>query len=156
MNLKTQKRIAADILKVGINRVKFDSEKLSEIKEAITKSDMRSLIGEGLVSKRPFLSQSKARARKIKEQKKKGNRKGPGSRKGTKNARLRSKTIWVTKIRVLRRFLKELKGKSMLESGDYRNLVLKSKGGFFRSRRHLKLYINEHKLVKGSSGEKNE
>ena len=29
--------------------------------------------------------------------------------KGPKIARLRSKTIWVTKIRVLRKFLKELK-----------------------------------------------
>ncbi|MAF51114.1 MAG: 50S ribosomal protein L19e [Nanoarchaeota archaeon] len=153
MNLRTQKRIAADILKVGINRVKFDSEKANEIKEAITKSDMRSLIKEGVVSKKPMLSQSKARARKIKEQKRKGNRKGPGSKKGTKNARLRSKTIWVTKIRVLRRFLKDLRAKKLLESKDYRSLVLKAKGGFFRNKRHIKLYVTERKLVKGAKDE---
>ncbi|MAG52937.1 MAG: 50S ribosomal protein L19e [Nanoarchaeota archaeon] len=153
MNLKTQKRIAADIMKVGSNRVKFDEERLDDIKEAITKTDMRSLVKEGAVSKKPYLSQSKVRARKIKEQKKKGNRKGPGTKKGTKNARLRPKRIWVNKIRVLRKFLKELKVKNMIESKNYRNLILKSKGGFFRSKRHLKLYINEHKLLKGGDDE---
>ena len=149
MNLKTQKRIAAQILKVGVNRVVFDLERLNDIKEAITKSDMRGLIKEKVVSKKPYLSQSRVRARKVMEQKKKGKRKGPGSRKGSKNARIRSKTIWVRKIRVLRGFLKELKDKKMLESKDYRELFLKSKGGYFRSKRHLKLYVNEHKLLKG-------
>tara|TARA_Y100000310_G_scaffold342571_1_gene446367 strand:- start:761 stop:1225 length:465 start_codon:yes stop_codon:yes gene_type:complete len=147
MNLKTQKRIAASILKVGVNRIKLDNEKLDDIKEAITRTDIKSLINQGLISKKPFLSQSKGRARKIKEQKRKGNRKGPGSRKGTKNARLRRKTLWVTKIRVLRKLLRELKGKKLIDSKNYRTLILRSKGGFFRSKRHLKLFISEHKMV---------
>ena len=110
---------------------------------------MRSLIKEGVVSKKPLLSQSRVRARKIKEQKKKGGRKGPGSKKGSKNARIRNKTLWVRKIRVLRKFLRELKAKEMLDTKDYRELLLKSKGGYFRSKRHLKLYVNERKLLKG-------
>ena len=148
MNLKTQKRIAAQILKVGITRVKFDSDKLSEIKEAITKTDIRSLIKEGVISGKPYLSQSRVRARKIKEQRKKGRRKGAGSKKGTKNARSNRKTLWVTKIRLLRSFLRELKTNGKIEVKDYRNLILKSKGGFFRSKRHLKLFITEKKMVK--------
>jgi large subunit ribosomal protein L19e len=148
MSLKTQKRIAAQILKIGVTRVRFDSEKLSEIKEAITKTDIRALIKGGVISGKPYLSQSRVRARKIKEQKKKGRRKGAGSKKGTKNARSNRKTLWVTKIRLLRSFLRELKTKGKIEVKDYRNLILKSKGGFFRSKRHLKLFITERKMVK--------
>jgi large subunit ribosomal protein L19e len=147
MNLKTQKRIAAQVLKVGVNRVKFDDNKLSDIKDAITKTDIRSLIKGGIISKKPLLSQSRVRARKIKEQKKKGNRKGPGSKKGSKNARLNRKTIWVRKIRILRKFLRELKTKKLINTKNYRLLILRSKGGLFRSKRHLKLYLNERKLI---------
>lgn len=148
MNLKTQKRIAAQILKIGVSRIKFDVERLNDIKEAITKSDIRSLIKEGVISKKNKPFQSRARARILKEKKKKGNKKGAGSRKGTKNARLNRKYVWVKKIRNLRGFLRELKVKKMLDNKDYRDLISKSKGGLFRSKRHLKLYITEHKLVK--------
>lgn len=148
MNLKTQKRISAQILKVGVNKIKFDPDKLDDIKEAITKTDIRSLIKRKVIIKRPVNYQSRARARMIKRQKSKGNRKGPGSREGTKKARANTKTLWVRKIRLLRGFLRALKKNDMLDNKIYRELILKSKGGFFRSRRHLKLYLNEHKIIK--------
>ena len=44
--LNVQKRLAAQILKCGRNRVRFDPDRLEDIKEAITKTDIRSLIGE--------------------------------------------------------------------------------------------------------------
>lgn len=147
MKLKTQKRIAADILKVGINRVKFDSEKLSEIKEAITKSDIRGLIKQGSIKSKPYQSQSRGRARKLLVQKRKGRRKGPGSRKGKKTARLSTKDTWMKKIRLQRKFLRLLKSKNLLIPKNYRNLILKAKGGFFRSKRHIKLFIEEHNMV---------
>ena len=148
MNLQTQKRIAAELLNVGKSKVKFDETRVNDIKEAITKSDIRSLIKEGVITKKAVNFQSRARARLIKKQKSKGNRKGPGSRKGKKTARVKRKTLWVRKIRVLRGFLRELRAKGMLETKDYRNLSLRSKGGYFRSKRHLKLYINEKNIVK--------
>lgn len=148
MNLTTQKRIAAQILNIGINKVRFDNDKLNDIKEAITKSDIRSLIKSKIITVKKAMHQSRGRARIIKKQKRKGNKKGPGSRKGTKNARLNSKTVWVRKIRGLRSLLRELKMKGKLNNKDYRDLFLKSKGGLFRSKRHLKLYINEHGMVK--------
>ena len=36
MNLTTQKRLAADILKVGVNRVWIDPENIEEVSRAIT------------------------------------------------------------------------------------------------------------------------
>lgn len=148
MKLDTQKRIAAKVLGIGENKVHFDPDKLEEIKEAITKSDIRSLVKSKTISKKAQNSQSRGRARKIKEQKKKGNLKGPGSKTGSKKARLNPKTVWVTKIRLLRSFLRELKTKGKLDNKDYRDLILKSKGGYFRSKRHIKLYITEHRMVK--------
>lgn len=147
MNLTTQRRIAASILKAGLNKVCFDSEKLDDIKEAITKEDIESLIKQKVIRIRKTNYQSRGRARKIAKQKRKGKRKGYGSRKGKKTARLSKKKIWKEKIRLQRRFLKNLKSKKLIAQPIYRNLLAKAKGGFFRSKRHINLYINEHNLI---------
>ena len=68
MSLNTQRRMAADLLKVGINRIRFNPEILTEIKEAITKSDIRSLIKKKVIIAKHYHSQSRYRARKILEQ----------------------------------------------------------------------------------------
>ncbi len=148
MSLKLQKRLAASLLKVGITKVKFDSEKLAEIKDAITKSDVRRLIGQKAIAVKNVNEQSRYRARLNIIQKRKGRRQGIGSRKGRKTARLPNKEVWINKIRVQRSLLKTLKNKNLLTSKIYRNLYRKAKGGFFRSERHLKLYMEEHKIIK--------
>ena len=147
MDLKTQKNMARSLFKVGYKRIKFDSEKLSEIKEAITKKDIKGLVNKNIIKILAKRGISRARARKILLQKRKGRRKGIGSRKGTANARLNSKRDWINKIRVLRRFIKNLKDKSLINNKDYKELYLKEKGGFFRSERHLKTYINERSII---------
>ena len=147
-NLRLQKRLAADIMGCSEKRIILDPDKLEDIKEAITKADIRSLIGSSVIKIKPIKGISKIRARKIASQKRKGNRKGAGSRKGRKTARLSRKDMWISKIRLQRKFLKELKEKSLINNSDYHNLYSKSKGGLFRSRRHIKLYIEEHKLFK--------
>lgn len=148
MQLKTQKRLAAHVMKCSEKRVIFDQDRLADIKEAITKTDIRSLVHDKVIKEKPLRSTSKAGARKNASQKRKGNQKGPGSRKGKKTARFPKKTAWMNKIRVQRRFLKELKEKDALSEKNYQMLYLKAKGGFFRSRRHIKLYIEEHELAR--------
>lgn len=144
--MKTQKRIAARALKTSPHKVTFDNQRLADIKEAITKADIRILISEGAITKKPVVGPAKAKAKKIKTQKSKGLRKGPGSRQGKKTARLPSKEAWMVKIRKQRSFLKELKEKGKLTNETYRDLYLKSKGGFFRSKRHIKIYLDDKKL----------
>ena len=146
--LVVQRRLAADILKCGKNRIKFDASRLSEIKEAITKNDVRVLIGNGTITKRRLLSTSRFWARKKREQKSLGKQKGPGSRKGAKTARLEPKRRWINNIRLQRIFIKSLRDKSLITNSAYHELYLKSKGGFFRSLRHLKLYTQERGLLK--------
>ena len=146
--LDVQRRLAAQILKCGRNRVKFNPNSLEEIKEAITKADIRQLIQNGVVSKKRVLNTSRFWARKRKEQKSKGKQKGPGSRKGTKTARLNPKRTWINRIRLQRNFIKSLRDNKFITTADYHELYMKSKGGFFRSIRHLKLYTQERGLIK--------
>jgi large subunit ribosomal protein L19e len=148
MRLTSQRRIAAQILKAGKNRIVFDTEKLSEIKEAITRADIRSLISEKIIKAKPLRGPSRFRARKIKIQKSKGRRKGPGSRKGAKNSRITSKRRWILKVRIQRRFIKLLRDKKVITPNIYRDIYKKIKGNYFRSKRHVKLYLEEHKLTK--------
>lgn len=148
MKLRNQKRIAAKILKVGKKHVKFDPDKLSEIKEAITKADLRSLVGQNIIKKKQYQSQSRSRARKIAEQKRKGRRKGHGSRKGKSTARLPPKRTWINKVRLQRDLLSVLKEKKLITNKTYREMRRKVKGGFFRTRSHISLYLKEHNLIK--------
>lgn len=147
MDLKLQKKLAGSVLGCSSKRVRFLPEALEQVKDAITKLDLKALINDGLVFNIPKRSNSRFNARKRQGQRSKGLQKGFGRRKGKNTARLPSKEDWVKKIRVQREFLKELKDKGMLDVKAYRNLYRKSSGGFFRSRRHIKIYMNEHKLV---------
>ena len=148
MNLELQRRLASQILKCSPKRVVFDSERLEEIDESITKADIRSLIIDKAISKKPKEGSSRARARKIHRQKRKGKRSGHGSRKGTAKAREDKKEKWMNHIRKQRAFLKNLRDDGKVDTSVYRNLYLKAKGGFFRSIRHIKIYLEEHDLMK--------
>jgi large subunit ribosomal protein L19e len=143
-----QKRLAAQVLKCSPKRVVFDNSRLSDIKEAITKADIRGLIRDRAIIAIPARGVSRHRARERQDKRISGQRRGPGKRKGKSTARLPHKDAWIAKIRNQRGFLQELKEKKMLESKDFRMLYLKAKSGFFRSRRHIKLFMAEHKLVK--------
>ena len=146
MKLSSQRRLAAQVLGVGINRVWFDKFKLPEIKEAITKVDIKNLISKGLIKARLIKGISKFRVRKIKLQKRKGRRKGVGSKKGTKGARVPKKRFWITKVRLQRSFIKKLKLKKRIAQDIYKKLYRMIKGNFFRSERHIKIYMEEHNL----------
>ncbi|MBT4823715.1 50S ribosomal protein L19e [Candidatus Woesearchaeota archaeon] len=146
MKLKVQKRIAADILDCSGKKVVFDTERLKDIKEAITKADLRTLIKEKAIKKEQDKGVSRVRAKKRQIQRTKGRQRGQGKRKGTANARAPKKRIWINKVRLQRNFLKELREKKLLSTINFRMLYMKIKGGFFRSRKHLKNYTEEHKL----------
>ncbi len=142
-----QKRLASQIMKCSPKRVKFDTTKLSEIKEAITNTDIKTLIKEGVIRKIPARGISHSRTRKNADQLRKGRRKGKGSRKNVRTARLDRKQDWINRIRLQREFIAEIKNKGLITKPVYNDLYRKSKGGFFRNKRHIKLYINEQKLI---------
>jgi large subunit ribosomal protein L19e len=143
-----QKRLAAQVLKCGVNRVRFDETRLDDIKEAITKIDIRSLVSQGAIFAKEKNTTSRFWARKRKEQKSANKQKGAGSRKGKKTARTPSKREWINRIRLQRSFIKSLRDRKKIDSSSYHELYMKSKGGFFRSLRHIKLYVEEKGLIK--------
>lgn len=147
MKLDTQKRLAAAIMNCSPKRIKFNPKYLQDIKEAITKADLKVLITEKTITRVPVKGVSRVRARKRAEQKRKGLQKGPGKKKAKQTARVTKKEAWIKKIRIQRAFLKELKEKKIISPATYKNLYRKTKGGFFRSKRHIKLYIQEQELA---------
>ena len=149
-----QKRLAAQILGCGPKRVKFDPSKLTEIKEAITKFDIARLINKGTIYKAQSKGVSRARAKKIAVQKSKGRQGGHGSRKGSATARLNPKKAWVAGIRNQREFLKQLRSKGMITQETFKQLYAKSKGGFFRSSKHMKIYMNEQNMFVRKDGKR--
>lgn len=148
MDLKTKKRLAAHVLKVSPKKVYIDPKRIEEIQESFTKEDIKKNIEDGAIVKKRENEQSRVRANKIRKQKIKGLRKGQGSRKGKKTARTGKKIIWIHKIRLLRRLLKSFYERGMIDSKTYRMLYMRSKGGYFRSKRHLLLFMNDQKLFK--------
>ena len=120
MDLKVQKRLAAQILNCSPGRVTFDNDRLEDIKQAITKRDLKLLIGDGAITKKPGNFTSKFRARKLAVQKSKGRRKGPGTKKGKFGARFKPKLTWMRLVRVQRAFLRLLLEKNIITRQAYR------------------------------------
>lgn len=154
MELKTQKKLASSVLKVAKKRVVFDPERLEDIKEGITKTDIRGLISDNAIKKLEKRGISKVRIRKRQQQKRKGLRKGPSTKKGKKTAIISKKDAWVSKIRTQREFLKSLKKKKLITNKTFADLYLKAKGNFFRSKRHINIYLEDHKLIKNEQNKK--
>ena len=148
MDISNQRRIAARVLKCSPYRVRFDETRLSEIKEAITKLDLRGLAKDGAITVLPEQGISRGRFRSARYKRKRGQGKGPGKRKGKATARLGRKTKWINTIRSQRQLLAQLKETSKIDNNTYRQLYLKAKGGYFRNKRHIKLYLEEQKLLK--------
>lgn len=150
MDLEMQKRIAADILNVGEGRVWIDPERTAEVSTAITRTDVKQLIGEGAIKAKPEESISRDSARKRMKQRSKGRRSGPGTRKGAKEGRKSQKEEWIGKVRALRRELRELRDEGEIDSSKYRELYRRVKGGAFRSKEHLKSYLKTRGILEES------
>ena len=146
MDLSLQKRLAAEILGVGESRIWINPEETERVSEAITREDVKKLIKEGIIRVKPEHSNSRSRWRKLHEQRKKGRRRGHGSRKGKSTARLSKKEAWMNRVRAQRKLLKILRDKCVLTKRDYRRLYRLVKGGEFKSVAQLRTYIKEHIL----------
>ena len=145
MSLVSQKRLAAELLKVGTTRVWVDPDDTDRVASAITRGEIRRLIHEGSIRKLPETGISRGRKRIRRQELLAGRHKGPGHRKGGIKP---SKPEWVIRIRSIRRRLRGLRDKRFISTDVYRKLSLMSKGGAFRSAAHLDEYIEAHKLVK--------
>ncbi len=141
MDVTYQKRLAADMLDCGENRVWIDDTMLDEVIEAITREEVRELINRDVIRKKEKDGNSRGRINYKKNQKSKGRRKGHGRRKGSKNARESSKDKWKKRIRSIREELKYMRDNDYIDSSTYREFYNKAKGGTFEDRSDMVLHL---------------
>jgi large subunit ribosomal protein L19e len=140
LSLKSQKRLASELLGGGLNRVWIDPEDNDRVQAAITRDEIKKLILEGRIQLLPKTGVSRGRVRA-----RAGRRKKTGSRKGGQKP---GKGAWVLKIRAIRRHLRWLRDKRQLGPGNYKTLLAMAKGGAFRSGSHVDEYVKAHQMVR--------
>lgn len=140
-DLKAQRRLAADVLDVGKNRVWFDPEAQGDISSAITREEIRELVENGHIRAEPKQGNSRSRARERDQKRAYGHRKGQGTRKGKATARHDDRDEWIDGIRAQRRELRRLRDDETLAPSEYRELYKKASGGEFHSVRYMFNYI---------------
>lgn len=145
-NLNTQKRLAAQVLNVGQKRVWIDPERIDYVETAMTREEIRKLIHENIIKSLPEKGVSRGRTRITHKKKKKGRRRGPGSKSGTDHARVSKKESWMIKIRSLRRRLRKLKTNKNITETTYRKLYGIANSGRFESTADLERYLKTHGL----------
>jgi len=129
MIVESQRRLAAEILGVGKNRIIFDKNKIEDIKKAITRFDIKELIKEGTI---------KVKIRKKAEAKKTERGRGTGSRRMRVTRR---KERYVKKIRKLRKYIQEIYDKKVIDNKEKKHLRTMAKAGELRSLRHLQDHL---------------
>ncbi|MFB6122397.1 MAG: 50S ribosomal protein L19e [Haloferacaceae archaeon] len=140
-DLGAQRRLAADVLDVGEDRVWMDPDEQAEIAEAITREDIRDLVQAGTIRAEDAKGNSRGRARERDEKRSYGHQKGAGTRRGKAGARQNEKDDWASRIRAQRRRLRELRDDGPLDRSQYRELYNKASGGEFDSVARLEAFI---------------
>jgi large subunit ribosomal protein L19e len=144
--LNSQRRLAAQILKVGQNRVWIDPERTDDVEGAITRDDVKKLIHEKVITALQEKGVSRARAKAVQRKKQRGRRKGPGSHGGSGYAKISKKEAWMSKIRSLRKRLRELKTSRVITETTYSQVYRMAGSGRFESVGDLERYLKAHDL----------
>jgi len=149
VNLKTKRLLVSRILGVGANRVRFDSEHLDDVADAITRDNIRSLVTANVIEVKPIKGTSRGRSYFKKFQRHKRGTK-QGSKKGKRGARVGKKEVYVRKMRSMRHQLKVSKYRKEITNKDYWNLYRQVTGNQIRNLAHLRSLIEETRSKKHS------
>ncbi len=135
MALYTVRRLAADIMNVGENKIRIKPDDIQRAEDALTRTDVKALIKDGVIYKARFIG-------KRKQEKKK--RRREAGRRGVVTA---TKDDWMVRVRSQRKYLRELFADGSVKKSDRRNIYMKIKSGIFKNKRTMLLYLKENSLV---------
>ena len=139
INIRKKRELVARILGVGVNRVRFEPDKLEDVADSITRENLRALIKNGAIWTARRQGTSRYRA-KLKHTTRKKRGMGIG-----KTARVGKKKLYITKIRGMRHHLKVLKDRNDIDRKTYWTLYKKANGGQVRTLAHLRDLVKASK-----------
>ena len=106
------------------------------------------MIKDGLIIRKAVKMHSRSRVRKNLEAKRKGRHTGIGKRKGTREARMPTKVLWMRRQRVLRRLLRKYRQQKKIDKRIYHYFYRHAKGNCYKNKRVLMEAIHAKKTEK--------